>query len=174
MGEVDEHCFPPRPNPQSMNIHLIVVGKLKESYWSEAEAEYLKRLQPFFNVTIHELKEESFTEKDPAEVIKEKEAVKIVTTLEKLDVSYVVALEEKGKLFSSPDFAKQFRTWQETYQNIAFIIGGPVGIHETIRTKANTTFSLSPLTFTHQMARVLLVEQLYRAAMITAGRRYHY
>lgn len=157
-----------------LKLHLIVLGKLKESYWREAESEYLKRLQPFIELSIHELKEESFTEKDPVEMVKEKEASKILETLDSLDVSFVAALEEKGKLFSSPDFAKQLQTWHETYHSAAFIIAGPLGLHESVRSRANTTLSLSPLTFTHQMARVLLLEQLYRAMMIAHGRRYHY
>ncbi len=155
-------------------IHIIVVGKLKESYWKEAEAEYLKRLQPFCNVILHELREESFNEKDPVDLVKEKEAEKIFEKLDALKPALVIALEEKGKLFSSPDFAKTFKSWHDENHSIALIIGGPLGIHQTIRDRAQKTLSLSPLTFTHQMTRVILLEQLYRAMMISGNRRYHY
>lgn len=157
-----------------LQLHLIVVGKLKENYWKEAEAEYLKRLQPFAAVIWHELKEESFTEKDPVDFVKEKEAKKILDVLEKIATPFVVALEEKGQQFSSPDLAKKFQGWQEANHAIVFIIGGPLGLHTSVRKKANATLSLSPLTFTHQMTRVILLEQLYRATMIQQGRRYHY
>lgn len=156
------------------NLHLIVVGKLKEEYWREAEAEYLKRLRPFCTLIIHELKEKSFNEKDPVELTKEKEADKILAALEKFDPGYVIALEEQGKTFSSPDFAKQLQNWHEANHTITLIIGGPLGIAPTIRKHAQTTLSLSPLTFTHQMTRVILLEQLYRAMMINSNRRYHY
>lgn len=155
-------------------IHLVVVGKLKESYWKEAEAEYLKRLQPFCNIILHELREESFTEKDPVDLIKGKEAEKILEKIDALKPSLVVALEEKGKIFSSVDFAKSFKAWHDAHHTIAIIIGGPLGIHQTIRDRAEKTVSLSPLTFTHQMTRVILLEQLYRAMMISGNRRYHY
>lgn len=157
-----------------MQIHLIVVGKLKDAHWKEAEAEYLKRLQPFFAITIHELREVSFTEKDPREVVIAKEAVKINEVLQKIRPGLVVALEENGNQYSSPEFAKKLRSWTELHQSIALVIGGPLGLDPSIVGAARQTLSLSRLTFTHQMARVLLTEQLYRAAMISAGRRYHY
>lgn len=158
-----------------INIHLIAVGKLKERYWKEAEAEYLKRLQPSATIIFHELKEESFTEKDPVDFIKEKEAKKILEVLEKIKDSYIFILEEHGKQFSSVALAKQFsHLAMEQFNNFTFIIGGPLGISESVRKRANTTLSLSPLTFTHQMTRVILLEQIYRAMMINTGRRYHY
>jgi 23S rRNA (pseudouridine1915-N3)-methyltransferase len=155
-------------------LHLIVVGKLKDDYWKSAEAEYLKRLQPFATIIFHELKEEAFTEKDPIDYIKEKEAKKILEALEKIAPSFTIILEEKGASHSSPEFAKKLQGWIEAHHTIAIIIGGPLGLHESVRTIANTTLSLSPLTFTHQMTRVILLEHLYRAMMITSRRRYHY
>lgn len=155
-------------------LHLIVVGKLKDDYWKSAEAEYLKRLQPFATIVFHELKEESFTEKDPADFIKEKEAKKILETLQKINPSYTIILEERGASYSSPEFAKKLQGWIEAHNTLAIVIGGPLGLHESVRATANTVLSLSPLTFTHQMTRVILLEQLYRAMMITSGRRYHY
>lgn len=157
-----------------LHIHLIFVGKLKETYWREAEKEYLKRLTASTDIVIHELKEESFSEKDPVEMIKEKEGKKILETLDKISDSLVVALEEKGKQFSSVDFAKNLSNWAGLSHSITFVIGGPLGLSKSITSRANMTFSLSPLTFTHQMARVILLEQIYRAMMIASNRKYHY
>ncbi len=157
------------------HIHLICLGKLKETYWREAAAEYLKRLSPFVKVMIHELKEESFSEKDNPEIIKEREAKKIEVEIEKISDSYIIALDEHGKQLSSVGFARQFdQLTNQQINQITFILGGPLGLHESIRQRAHLTLSLSPFTFTHQMARVFLLEQLYRAMMIAHGRSYHY
>ena len=157
-----------------IHINIIVVGKLKETYWREAENEYLKRLSAFTKINIIELKEESFTEKDPVETTKKKEAQKIFDELNKIKDSYVIALEEKGKQFSSVNFSKQLTQWSEINNTITLIIGGPLGLDPEIVKNANATLSLSPLTFTHQMTRVILLEQLYRAMMIGQNRKYHY
>ncbi len=156
------------------HLHLIVVGKLKEQYWREAEKEYLKRLTPSTEIVIHEIREESFSEKDPVELVKEKEGKKVLETLEKIRDSFVVALEEKGKQFDSVGFAKNMSNWAGLSHSITFIIGGPLGLSRNVISKTNMTLSLSPLTFTHQMARVILLEQIYRAMMITQNRKYHH
>ena len=156
-----------------MNINLIVLGKLKENFWREAEGEYLKRLQAFAKVKVMELREESFDEKDIVEKIKNKEAEKIIASLSK--DSFVIVMDENGKKFSSVQFSKQLNNLMENkIGNITFVIGGPLGLDKKILDLANLKFSLSDLTFTHQMARVFLLEQIYRAFMIMGGRKYHY
>jgi len=159
-----------------INIHLIVLGKLKESYWKEAEAEYLKRLKPYARLTIHELKEESFDDKSNTELIKEKEMEKIKDRLSKIKNGFIIALDEHGKQLSSPEFVNTFNNNEtmEQRNNLTFIIGGPLGLHASILKSANLVLSLSKMTFTHQMARVFLLEQIYRAMMIKEGRKYHY
>ncbi len=156
-----------------IHIDLIILGKLKETFWQEAESEYLKRLKPWAKITIHELREESFSEKDNIENIKQKEAEKIINTLEKIKDAHVIVLDEHGKNFSSKQFAQQF-TELEQFHHLTFVIGGPLGLHESILKLAKLKLSLSSMTFTHQMARVFLWEQIYRAMMINAGRNYHY
>ena len=155
-----------------MKIQIIVLGKYKEKYWLEAEKEYLKRLSALFKVEITEIKEESFTEKDDREKIKAKEAQTILTKIP--NNSFVVAMDENGTEFESEKFADKFKTWQEQGQNIVFILGGPLGLHSSILQKANFKLALSKFTFTHQMARVFLLEQIYRAQMINQNRKYHY
>ena len=156
-------------------IHIITLGKLKETYWREAEAEYMKRLSPYTKIQIHELREESFDEKSSVEMIKEKEASKIIREIAKLRNYFVIILDERGKQYSSADFAKQLSIFAaQQSNNFIFIIGGPLGLHESILKLANLKLSLSAMTFTHQMVRVFLLEQIYRAAMIAANRKYHY
>jgi len=152
------------------HIHLICLGKLKETFWREAEAEYLKRLSPYYKITIHELKEEGFSEKDSPEKVKQKEAEKIIADLEKIKTENVIILDEHGKQYSSTELSDLL----SPLADLVFIIGGPLGLDEKIIALSKNKISLSKLTFTHQMARVFLFEQIYRAAMIKVGKKYHY
>jgi len=158
-----------------LHLHIITLGSLKESYWLDAQSEYLKRLQAFAKVVIHELKEESFKENDPVDMIKEKEAIKIKKELEKIKDTYVIALEERGKERDSVTFSKHLHDLAMKHSSsITFVIGGPLGLAPTITQTARETLSFSPMTFTHQMIRIILLEQLYRAMMIANNRKYHY
>ena len=151
------------------------MGKLKEKYWQAAEVEYLKRLSTFAKVEIVELKEESFDDKMPAQVIKEKEAQLLKNSLSKFQDAYVVVLDEHGKQFSSVDFSKKLSNLTlDGNSNFVFVIGGPLGLDESVLKMAKLKLSFSSFTFTHQMIRVFLLEQVYRAMMIQAGRQYHY
>ena len=151
-------------------INIITLGKLKEEYWREAEKEYLKRLSPYYQVTIHEIREESFDEKSNKEKIKLAEAEKILAVLKKLKTDNIVALDEHGKKFSSLAFSD----FSSSLTDITFIIGGPMGLHQKILEKIKYKISFSDMTFTHQMIRIFLLEQIYRATMIKSGKKYHY
>lgn len=151
------------------HLRLVCVGKLKESFWREAEAEYLKRLRPYFKIDIKELKEESFTEKDNPEVIKQKEAGKILAALPA--GTTVLALDGGGEAVSSVRLAEKI---ERLTNDLVIVIGGPLGLSEQVLKSASWRLSLSSLTFTHQLARVIWWEQLYRAIMIKEGRKYHY
>jgi 23S rRNA (pseudouridine1915-N3)-methyltransferase len=155
-----------------MAIRLITLGKLKEAYFRDADAEYRKRLRPFAKLDIVELREEPFSEKNSGENIKKREAEKIQKHLSKND--FIAALDSHGKTCTSEEFAKYLSSWTSQHQTLTFLIGGPLGLDQTILKQANITLSLSSLTFTHQFARIVLLEQLYRAYMITANRKYHY
>jgi 23S rRNA (pseudouridine1915-N3)-methyltransferase len=152
-------------------IHIITLGKLKENYWREAEAEYLKRLSPFAKIKITELRKESFNEKSGPEKIKEKEAEKILKILGGIKNAFVFALDEGGKEYASKKFSARLA---ELPQDIVFILGGPLGLYESVKSIAKEIISLSQMTFTHQMARVILLEQIYRAMMIKNDKKYHY
>lgn len=155
-----------------MKITIISIGKLKESYWKEAENEYLKRLSSFTNVAIIEHKEIGFSDKDKPESIKEKEAEIILASIP--SSSYIYALDPRGKSTSSEDLSQNIQSLEQDYSHLTFIIGGPLGLHHSIISKAQFKLSLSLLTFTHQMSRIILLEQLYRAYMIKSGKSYHH
>ncbi len=165
-----------------LNIHIIAIGKLKEPYWKNAEAEYLKRLSPYAKIEITELKEEAFSSVHEREEIQKKESEKILRllfsrsgqVLEKKDPNdVIVVLHERGKEMTSVDLANYLEQKSQQGNRLTFIIGGPLGLHESVLAKADTQLSLSQLTFPHQMVRTILLEQLYRAVMIGKG-KYHY
>ncbi|MFA7314735.1 MAG: 23S rRNA (pseudouridine(1915)-N(3))-methyltransferase RlmH [Candidatus Magasanikbacteria bacterium] len=153
-----------------LHINILTLGKLKEEYWSNAEKEYLKRLQIFAKINIIELKEEKFDDKSNHEIIKQKEAEKILKAIPK--DSHLIILDKDGKQFSSEEFSQKITMWQSG--NLTIIIGGPLGLHESIKNITKEVWSFSKLTFTHQMIRVILLEQIYRGFMISKNRKYHY
>ncbi|OIO19108.1 MAG: 23S rRNA (pseudouridine(1915)-N(3))-methyltransferase RlmH [Candidatus Magasanikbacteria bacterium CG_4_9_14_0_2_um_filter_41_10] len=153
------------------NIHIIAVGKLKESYWKEAEAEYLKRLSPYAKIRITELKEESFQSTKERTEVQKKEAAKIIKAVE--DGSTLIVLHERGKEMTSEQMATMLEKKSEQGSTLTFVIGGPLGLDETIVQNADVQLSLSTLTFPHNMVRTILIEQVYRSVMIGKG-KYHY
>jgi 23S rRNA (pseudouridine1915-N3)-methyltransferase len=156
-----------------LHITIISLGKLKEEYWRDAQVEYLKRLSAFAKMEIVELKEEKFDDKDNPELIKQKEAEKILKVIPKN--SLVISLDKEGKQFSSEQLAEKLNNESALGgNNITIVIGGPLGLSNSILTRSEESWSLSELTFTHQMVRVILLEQLYRGFMIKEGRSYHY
>lgn len=157
-----------------LHLTIICLGKLKEKYWQEAEAEYLKRLTPFVKIIIKEIKEESFKDINQADTIKTKEAEKIIHALPK-EKNHIIALDSQGQQFTSEIFAQQiFNQPTSTGNNIVFIIGGPLGLDKSILKLADQVISFSHMTFTHQMIKIFLLEQLYRSTMIISNRQYHY
>lgn len=155
-----------------IKITIIAVGKSKESYWREAEAEYLKRLKPYAKIDIIEIPEEPFKDLGDKDRITTKEAEKIKKYAK--SGSTIIALHEKGKEFDSVSLSKFVENQSSQGSPLVFIIGGPLGIHPSIISKAQYQISLSQMTFPHQMVRVILLEQLYRAATISANKQYHY
>ena len=158
-----------------MRINIIQVGKSKHQFVKDGENEYLKRLQAFADLNIITLKEASTDSTSQAAKDKSKaeEADLIIKNLP--DKSFLIILDEHGKQFTSAKFA-EFITQQRDFQggNVTFVIGGPFGLDTKILSKAKLKLSFSQFTFTHEMIRVLLLEQLYRAFTIIQGRTYHY
>jgi 23S rRNA (pseudouridine1915-N3)-methyltransferase len=158
-----------------MQINIIAVGKLKEKYWTQAVAEYTKRLSAYAKLRIVEVVDEPTPDTlSPAEeeAIKEKEATRILAQIKERD--YVVALAIEGKTFTSEQWAKEMeRLTTMGYSSFAFVIGGSLGLHPSVLSRANLKLSFSSFTFPHQMVRVILLEQLYRGFRIMRGEPYH-
>lgn len=157
-----------------LTIHLITLGKLKEPYWQDAEREYVKRLTPYAKVIIHEAREESFGDRDAIDGIKKKEAEKIKSILLKIRDAFIFILDETGEKYSSMEFAEEIKKSFQNTSTFVFVIGGPLGLDQELKKMGTHLLSLSNFTFTHQMARIFLLEQLYRSFMILSNRRYHY
>jgi len=169
---LDCHNIHPKGTKNMYNLTLLVLGKLKEKYWQAAEQEYLIRLAPYAKIKTIEILEEPFHPNDDKEKIKKKEAEKILAQIK--PESLVIALEETGKQYTSLAWSELLSTHSQQGKNICLIVGGPLGLHESIKKRADFLLSLSSFTFTHQLARLILLEQIYRAATITAGKTYHY
>lgn len=152
-----------------MNITIIQVGKTRADYLAAAEQEYTKRLQSDAKLHIKTLK--SAHGEIPA--IKEDEGRAILAAIPK--DTFIIALHESGKQFTSPDFAAFLQQKRDSgASHVTFIIGGTYGLSPAILEKADLLLSFSKMTFTHEMIRTLLLEQIYRAFTITKGKIYHY
>ncbi|MGM7723420.1 23S rRNA (pseudouridine(1915)-N(3))-methyltransferase RlmH [Metabacillus sp. Hm71] len=158
-----------------MNISIVTIGKLKEKYLKQGIDEYLKRLSTYAKVDIIELPDEKAPEnlsETEMEIVKEKEGERILNKIS--DDTHVIALAIEGKMKSSEQFAKdldQLATYGKS--KIAFIIGGSLGLSPTVMKRANDTLSFSKMTFPHQLMRLILLEQVYRAFRINRGEPYH-
>lgn len=158
-----------------MNITVISVGKLKEKYWVQALAEYEKRLGAYAKVKMIEVADEPTPDNASAaqeEAIKSKEAARILAQIKERD--YVVALAIEGQAYTSEAFAEVLeRMAGQGYSSFVFVIGGSLGLHSSVLQRANLKLSFSKFTFPHQMVRVILLEQIYRAFRIQRGEPYH-
>jgi 23S rRNA (pseudouridine1915-N3)-methyltransferase len=158
-----------------MNISIIAVGKVKEKYLTQGIEEFLKRLTSYAKVTIIEIKEEQAPENlstSEMEQVKQREGERILASI-KADTT-VVALAIEGKNLSSEELAKLLDDYA-TYgkSNVAFVIGGSLGLADTVLKRADMKLSFSRMTFPHQLMRLILVEQVYRAFRINRGEPYH-
>ncbi len=158
-----------------LKITILCIGKIKEKYLQTGIDEFQKRLRPFAQINIVERKEERMpAEPSLAEKLNvlEKEGNILLPLIP--PASYVFVLDVAGKMLSSEQLAQKLETIPlQGKSEITFIIGGPFGISEIIRKRADFRLSFSPMTFTHQMIRLLLLEQLYRAEKINHHEKYH-
>ncbi len=148
-----------------MNIHIVCIGKLKEKYWQDAAAEYIKRLSRFCKLSVTELSESKSDSK-------EEESEEILGRIPK--GSYVIALDVGGKRLRSEGFAEKISELAlNGSSDICFIIGGSNGFDDRVRKTADMRLSFSDFTFPHQLMRVILLEQIYRAFKIINNEKYH-
>ena len=149
-----------------MSVAVLCAGRLREKYWQDAAAEYQKRLGRYTRLEIIEVPDQP---EGPQAMKKEGE-----TMLARLRPDdYAVALCIDAKQMDSPQLAAFFREREARGGRTVFIIGGSLGLHEDVIRRADRTLSMSAMTFPHQLARVMLLEQIYRAHKINAGERYH-
>ena len=159
-----------------MKIRIVAVGKLKEKYLREGVAEYEKRLAPFASVELLETREEYMAE-NPSEAQRQETLAKEGERLLRLvpEKSFLIVLDVKGKLLSSEALAKELASLAlQGQSDLTFLIGGAFGLSPAVRERADLRISFSPMTFTHQMVRLLLYEQIYRAFKINRGEKYHW
>lgn len=149
-------------------MKIICIGKLKEKYLIEAVEEYRKRLSKYTKLELIELKDEGLVEKRKAI---ELECEKIEKQISEKD--YIITLEIEGKELTSLEFSEKMEKIMIENSNITFIIGGSYGLSEKIKKRAKLHLSFSKMTFPHQLFRVMLLEQIYRAYKIINNEQYH-
>ena len=158
-----------------MNVTIIALGKLKEKYMQAFSKEYEKRLSAFCKLQIVELSPKALSEKpSEAEIHNalEEEAKQIRSKIPQN--SYVFSMCIEGKQMTSPEFSQKLSNVAlEGKSNVVFILGSSFGLSEALKKESHFKFSMTKMTFPHQMARVLLLEQIYRAFQIANGGKYH-
>lgn len=156
-----------------MNIKLVVIGKLKEKYLRDGCDEYIKRLSKFCNLKIVELDEYKLPDKPSQKDINNALIIESKNILKHCE-GYIISMCIEGNQVSSEDLAKKFETVTlNGYGTITFIIGSSFGLDSSVKNKSDFKLSMSKMTFTHQIARMLLLEQIYRAFQINTNGKYH-
>lgn len=155
-----------------MKIKVIAVGKIKEKYTKDAVNEYLKRLSAYCSMNLVEIPAQEIKDDSQYEKYKNIEGEKILQNIR--PESYVISLEIAGEQFSSENFAEKIKDISNLgYNELIFVIGGANGLSAEVSGRADLKLSFSKMTFTHQLARLFLYEQIYRAFKINSGESYH-
>lgn len=159
-----------------MKITIACVGKIKEKYLTAGIDEFTKRLTPFCKLEVVSINEEKMPENPSTaekQQVLEKETQRLLNIIP--DNSYVILLDVIGKQLSSPELAEKMDNLAlQGSSHVTFVIGGAFGYTDALRKRADFALSFSKMTFTHQMIRLLLVEQIYRAFKISRGEKYHW
>ena len=155
-----------------MNIKIIAVGKIKEKFLKDGIDEFLKRLTPYASVEIIELPAIEIKDEHLADKVLQEEGEKILSCIK--PQSFVITLEIQGKMLSSEEMAEKIKSLTNSgISEIVFVIGSSCGLSKIVSERANFKLSMSKMTFLHQFARLILVEQIYRAFKIIKGETYH-
>lgn len=152
-----------------LKLTLIAFGKIKSKEYKTLHDEYLKRMSLYAKVELVELEAESF---NPGEEVqaKKKEAARLLDYIHKHKLGTVILCDERGKEFTSHEFAQEL----EKMGQVVLVVGGSLGFGESVKEMHQVKLALSKMTMPHELARVVLAEQLYRAGTILAGKTYHY
>ena len=154
-----------------IKVNVVAVGKVKEKYFSDGIAEYVKRLSRFCEFKIIEVEEENFKKAESGDisVIKEREGERILPHLK----GRVFAMAIEGKRRSSEEFSRIIQTAADSVGVMTFVVGGSYGLSEAVKSRADGLLSFSEMTFPHTLFRLMLTEQIYRAFTILGGSAYH-
>ena len=156
-----------------MKLVVVCLGRTRELFIQEGMAKYLRYLKPYVEIEIKELKEEKIHDLKDAPRVRKREAEKLIKAVS--PGAFLAALDERGQEFTSHEFAHFLNDQIESgVREVVFIFGGAMGLDESITAKADKVIAMSRWTFTHEMARLVLLEQLYRAFTIIKGKTYHY
>ena len=151
-------------------VHVVAVGKLQSKAWRMAETDYVRRLRRYVNFELKEVKD-AVGRGQPDGVAMQREGEQLLRAAG--EANRLVALTPDGQMTHSPGLARYLQKQLELNGRIAFLIGGPLGFSPQVLDASHDKISLSPLTFTHELARVILLEQLYRAFTILNNEKYH-
>ena len=155
-----------------LSIKIIAIGRLKEKFWEDAYAEYAKRISAYAKLSLCEIADIDPNKCGGIAKSTEKEAECILNNIE--DGDYVSLLDVKGKTYSSEDIAELFEKLPvQGVSKIVFVLGGSDGVHKIVKDRANSKISFGKITLPHNLARVVLIEQIYRAFKINRGEPYH-
>lgn len=157
-----------------LKVKLVVLGKLKEKYWADAAKEYIKRLSGYCKIEVCEIKDLPVPENPSIgeiDTLLSKEAEEIIRQTD--SVRNVVSLCIEGKSISSEELSSMLADAEMNGGSIAFVIGSSHGLHESIKRLSGSCISFSKMTFPHQLARIMLLEQIYRGFKIKKGENYH-
>lgn len=158
-----------------MRIRIVVVGKIKEKFYRQAVDEFCKRLQKYCKLEIMEVTDEKTPDKSSDALvmqIKDLEGLRILKQIKEQD--YVIALAIEGTMLNSIELSQKIEALGVTgNSNLVFVIGGSLGLSESVISRSNMQLSFSRMTFPHQLMRVILLEQIYRSFRIIAGAPYH-
>ena len=158
-----------------LHINIICIGKLKETYLKDAIKEYSKRLSKYYSFKIIELPDEKLPDTLNSSIIsqiQDIESERIISHIPKN--SYIISLDLTGKQYTSEEFSKKIENIKISNSNLTFIIGGSLGLNSTLKNLSNEKICFSKMTFPHQLIRVFLIEQIFRAAKISNNEKYHH
>lgn len=158
--------------PIIMYITLFTIGKLKDQFFAEAQSNFEKMIRPYCQLHIEELHDEPLYDSIPPSVIVQKEGERILKWM--YPDRTTIVLDAQGKQYTSEQFSEKLRMYKDQGIHLQFVIGGPYGLSPEVKKKAQEVISLSSFTFPHQLARIVLLEQLYRAFTLIVGKKYHY
>jgi len=154
-----------------VKVTFLLTGKTSKSFVKEHMETLVKRISRYCEFELIELKTERYSNSLPVKEIKKKEAKLILNKITTKD--FVIALDENGKQYSSRNFAETLEKYSLTSQRIIFLVGGAFGYDPTVLDRSNAKLSLSSMTFSHQLIRIIFLEQLYRAFTILNNEKYH-